>query len=290
MNQDNTQGQTPVRRGWLRKIFSDTSLALMGMVLGGFGTWHSCYTYQQQASTAALNHLFQIEQALSASPPDLSTAREQIAKMVELDNSSPEAIAMQARFFEAQGDANLAEATYKRALNNDASAQLANFYYGKFLVNRGEVVAGVERLKQARAQTDSPAIDNIYLSRAEISLAIGEAYLAAEGLENRLRFARDACEEAEGYSSTAVRALLCVGDAHSEENNNSAANAYYRRAEELVPDDPDVLRRLGWSYRLLGRYSEAEQKLRAALAIRSDTVTESLLRITLEDARQTSTP
>jgi tetratricopeptide (TPR) repeat protein len=122
-------------------------------------------------------------------------------------------------------------------------------------------VAGLERLA-ARDDLDVQA-----LALALLHLASGNEPGVRDFLARRLRRLG---ERDQLVRDRWVWVLLVQGDAYIAKREHGDGLAAYRKAEELAPRDPMVLRRLGIAHSRLRDYSAAIEHFRRSLAARPD--------------------
>ncbi len=97
-------------------------------------------------------------------------ARHHLRKAAEIDKNSPEAMEAMARLYQLEGEPELAEETFKKALKRKKDFTLANNNFGVFLF-------GLKRYEEALAQFEIAAADLDYDGRASALVNVGRTAL-----------------------------------------------------------------------------------------------------------------
>jgi type IV pilus assembly protein PilF len=98
-------------------------------------------------------------------------ARHHLRKAAEIDKDSADATEALARLYQLEGEPELAEGTFKKALKRKKNFTLANNNYGVFLY-------GQKRYEEALAQFELAASDLDYDGRASALVNVGRAALS----------------------------------------------------------------------------------------------------------------
>jgi type IV pilus assembly protein PilF len=99
------------------------------------------------------------------------SARHHLRKASEINKNSAEAIEAMARLYQLEGEPDLAEESFKKALKRKKDFTLANNNYGVFLF-------GVKRYEEALAQFELAASDLDYDGRASALVNVGRTALS----------------------------------------------------------------------------------------------------------------
>lgn len=98
------------------------------------------------------------------------SARHHLRKASDIDKNSAEAMEAMARLYQLEGEPELAEETFKKALKRKKDFTLANNNYGAFLF-------GLKRYEEALAQFELAAGDFDYNGRASALVNVGRTAL-----------------------------------------------------------------------------------------------------------------
>ena len=79
-----------------------------------------------------------------------------------------------------------------------------------------------------------------------------------------------ACASSTPNMKTEAKARMEMGVSHLRQSNSPAAMKELTKAEELDPDNPEIVMVLGLAYQARGDYKKAEKYLRRAIGMRSD--------------------
>lgn len=202
-----------------------------------------------------------VASAMQGDAADLNTLT--FSRMAEyLRPNDAEAILLSAGILESQEQYDLAIESYGRVARADPAFAMAELGRAEALVAAGRIEAAIEALRQlARAEPDRP----------DIWSALGDTFRR----EERYAEAAQAYDTAIASFKTAQEAQWPVyytrGIAHEREKDWDAAEADFRKALELKPDQPQVLNYLGYSYLEMNtRIDEAMAMIERAVAARPD--------------------
>ena len=98
------------------------------------------------------------------------SARHHLRKASDIDKNSADAMEAMARLYQLEGEPELAEETFKKALKRKKNFTLANNNYGAFLF-------GLKRYEEALAQFELAASDLDYNGRASALVNVGRTAL-----------------------------------------------------------------------------------------------------------------
>jgi type IV pilus assembly protein PilF len=148
-------------------------------------------------------------------------AKVPLKKAIELDANDADANAALALVFQAEGETQLAEQYFKKALASRNDARILN-NFGSFLYEQ-------KRYDDAYAMFEKAAADNLYPERSRVfenlgmtAAALGQRDLARDNLEKALRLNR-----------SQPRALLEMAEISFEDRHYVPAKDYYDRFSQL---------------------------------------------------------
>jgi type IV pilus assembly protein PilF len=148
-------------------------------------------------------------------------AKVPLKKAIELDANDADANAALALVFQAEGETQLAEQYFKKALASRNDARILN-NFGSFLYEQ-------KRFEDAYAMFEKAAADNLYPERSRVfenlgmtAAALGQRDLARDNLEKALRLNR-----------SQPRALLEMAEISFEDRHYVPAKDYYDRFSQL---------------------------------------------------------
>lgn len=93
-------------------------------------------------------------------------ARHHLDRALELEPDSPQALAAFGLIHNSDGDAELAEKSFQKAISSDASYTRARVYYGAFLYSQG-------RLEESRDEFRAASKDTDYKDRGSVFYNLG---------------------------------------------------------------------------------------------------------------------
>ncbi len=202
-----------------------------------------------------------VASAMQGDAADINTLA--FARMAEyLRPKDAEAILLGAQILEAQGQYDLAIETYARVERSDPAFAMAELGRADALISAGQTEAAIEALRQlARAEPDRP----------DIWSALGDTFRREERYAEAARAYDAAIASFKTTNEAQWPVYYTRGIANEREKNWDAAEADFRKALELKPDQPQVLNYLGYSYLEMNtRLDEAMGMIERAVAARPD--------------------
>ena len=155
---------------------------------------------------------------------DYQRAKEKLAKALDIDPRNADVNVTYGLVFQLEGENDLAEEYFKRAVRYDPeSAQIRNSY-GAFLFSEKRFPEAVEQLSKASE-------DRFYPNRPMVFENLGVAY-------NRIgqpKDAENAFTRATQLNPEQSRALIELGEIRFDEQNYIESRDYYRRYSEAGP-------------------------------------------------------
>lgn len=204
---------------------------------------------------------FTVASALQGESTDINTLA--YARMAEyLAPSDADAILLVAELLEAQGQHDLATETYAKIQSTDPAYVAAELGRSDALIAAGRTEAGIEVLEQ---------LSRSHPERADILGALGDI------LRRQERYAEAAAAYDKAIATFTAEdpgqwvIYYTRGIAHERIKDWPAAEADFRKALALRPDQPAVLNYLGYSYlERKENYDEALAMIEKAVAERPD--------------------
>ncbi len=145
-------------------------------------------------------------------------ARHHLDRALEISPDSPAARAAMGLVLNAEGEDELAEASFKRAISKDEGYTRGRVYYGAFLYGQG-------RIEEARDQFQAAARDTDYKDRGSVFFNLGMTQERLGDLESAATSYRRSVE----LSRSDARSLLSLSRVLLEQGKYDAAAHYYDR-------------------------------------------------------------
>lgn len=157
----------------------------------------------------------------------LERARKHLNRALKLSPEDAPANAAKALIYQAEGDDQLAEEAFRKAVNNDPSYSQARMYYGSFLFSRG-------RYAEARDQFLAASEDTAFEKRAAAFYNLGTTQERLDNIAGAVSSYRRAVELSRG----SAEALLALSRSLVKTGDYSAASRYYSRLLNVMERDP----------------------------------------------------
>ncbi|MDL0433104.1 type IV pilus biogenesis/stability protein PilW [Marinobacter sp. TBZ242] len=154
---------------------------------------------------------------------NIERARHHLDRALELSPEHPGALAAMGLVYRSEGEPELAERSFKDALDNDPGYTRGRVYYGAFLY-------GQRRFEEARDQFLAASRDTEYGERASVFFNLGLAEERVGDLEGAITAYRRAVELSRGDA----RSLLALSRTLVESGNYQAASRHYSRLTTLM--------------------------------------------------------
>lgn len=207
--------------------------------------------------------------ALRGESADVNTlVYARMAEYLAPDDSAP--VLLAAQILDEQGQHDLATEAYARIPREDPEYISAEFGRSDALVAAGRIEAGVEVLEQ---------LARSYPERADVWGALGDILRRQERYADAAKAYDKSIGTFEGEDPGQWVVYYTRGIANERIKNWTAAEADFRKALDLNPDQPSVLNYLGYSYlERKENYDEALAMIEKAVAGRPDdgAITDSL--------------
>jgi len=158
---------------------------------------------------------------------NLDRARNHLDRALELAPDDAGALSAMALLHNSDGEHELAERNFRKALASDRDYTRGRVYYGAFLFGQG-------RFEEAREQFSSASKDTDYSDRASVFFNLGMTEERLDNTEAAVAAYRRAVEISRGDA----RSLLALSRTLVETGDYSAASRYYGRLAMLMQQNP----------------------------------------------------
>ncbi|NWN83520.1 MAG: type IV pilus biogenesis/stability protein PilW [Halomonas sp.] len=165
---------------------------------------------------------------------NLRRAMGALDRALEISPDDPEALQAMAMVYQRQGEASLADETFRRALKKDSDFTRARNNYAAFLYARGHV-------GEACAQLERASTDTQYLNRAQLFTNLGQCRRELGELQE----ARQSLRRAQAIDPRAPRSYFTLADLEYAENNLTQARTQIEAFMRLAGPRPEALRLAG---------------------------------------------
>jgi len=149
---------------------------------------------------------------------NVERARLHLDRALELEPEDAHALATLGLIYNADGEPELAERTFKKAISNDPDYTRARVYYGAFLYSQG-------RMEESRDQFRAASRDTDYNGRGSVFYNLGMTQERLGELDDALVSYRRASELTRGDA----RSLLSLARVMVETGDVAGAARYYDR-------------------------------------------------------------
>lgn len=154
---------------------------------------------------------------------NMERARNHLDRALELAPESPGALAAMGLVYQSEGEPELAERSFRKALDSDTDYTRGRVYYGAFLY-------GQRRFEDARDQFMAASRDTDYGERASVFFNLGLTEERVGNLEGAITAYRRAVELSRGDA----RSLLALSRTLVESGDYQAASRHYSRLMTLM--------------------------------------------------------
>ncbi|CAM3347074.1 type IV pilus biogenesis/stability protein PilW [Halomonas lysinitropha] len=113
---------------------------------------------------------------------NLSRAMNALDRALEIDSQDAEALQAMAMVHQRQGEAELADETFRRAVDADPSFTRARNNYAAFLYDRGRLTEACEQLEQAARDTQYDNRGQLFANLGQCRFEMGDIEAARENL------------------------------------------------------------------------------------------------------------
>lgn len=150
-------------------------------------------------------------------------ARHHLDRALEIEPDSPEALAALGLIHNSDGDEELAEESFRKAISNDSSYTRARVYYGAFLYSRG-------RVEESRDQFLTASRDTDYKDRGSVFYNLGMTQERLGLQEQAVASYRRASELTRGDA----RSLLSLTRVMVDSGDIAGAARSYNRLTQMM--------------------------------------------------------
>ncbi|WP_459868153.1 type IV pilus biogenesis/stability protein PilW [Halomonas shantousis] len=162
---------------------------------------------------------------------NLSRAQDALEHALALGPRDAEALEGMALLYQRQDESELADAFFRRALENRPDYTRARNNYAAFLYDQGRLDAACEQLEHA-------VQDVSYSNRARLFANLGQCRYE----QGRIEAARRSLERAQALDSRETRSLLILARLEHAQGNEAKAWEQLQRYFTLAGTSPDSLR------------------------------------------------
>ncbi|GHD47746.1 type IV pilus assembly protein PilF [Marinobacter persicus] len=154
---------------------------------------------------------------------NLGRAEHHLDRALEIDGNYAPALAAEGLVYSSDGEQELAERSFRKALSEDSGYTRGRTYYGAFLYSQ-------RRFEEARDQFSMASRDTEYEDRGSVFFNLG---MTEERLGN-LQEAEDAFRRAVELTRGEPRSLLSLSRVLVEQRDYSGASRYYSRLQSVI--------------------------------------------------------
>ncbi|MBK1874862.1 MULTISPECIES: type IV pilus biogenesis/stability protein PilW [Marinobacter] len=149
---------------------------------------------------------------------NIERARHHLDRALEIEPNSPQALAALGLIYNADGESELAEENFKKAISKDSGYTRARVYYGAFLYSK-------QRFAEARDQFSAASRDTSYKDRGSVFYNLGMTQERLGEQDDAIVSYRRASELTRGDA----RSLLSLSRVMVESGDVAGAKRYYDR-------------------------------------------------------------
>lgn len=160
---------------------------------------------------------------------NLDRARFHLKRATELSPDDASVLAAMGLVYQSEGEAELAERSYKDAIESDEGYTRARVYYGAFLYGKGRFEEARDQFVAASRDTDYPDRASVFFNLGQIQERLGDPEAAARAYRRSVELSRGNTE-----------ALLALSRTLAATGNYASAARYYGRLMELMDRNPNL--------------------------------------------------
>lgn len=244
-----------------RAKLAATSLLLAGLLLSGCVTTTDSRFSREADRDKALSSYVQLATAYIGQG-NLERARHHLDRALEIDKSNAQALAAMGLVYSYEGEEELAEQNFRKAVSADGSYTRGRVYYGAYLYGQGD-------FQGARTQFAAASRDTSYKERGGVFYNLG---MTEERLAN-LEGAEDAYRRAVDLTRGEPRTLLSLSRVLVEQGDYSAASRYYSRLQTMIQGNTRLTHSAESLYtgiRIARHFGDKDQEASMALLLRNE--------------------
>lgn len=237
------------------------ALLIVGMVLAGCVTTTDSRFSREADRDKAVSNYVQLATAYIGQG-NLDRARHHLDRALEISPDSAAAHAAMGLVYNAEGDPELAERSFKQSISEDGDYSRARVYYGAFLYSNS-------RFSEARDQFSVASRDTGYRERGAVFYNLG---MTEERLGNQ-EAAKAAYRRAVELTRGEARTLLSLSRVLVEMEDYSAASRYYSRLQTMIQRNPRLTHSpesLYTGVRLARHFGDRDQEVSLGLLLRNE--------------------
>ncbi|KPQ27933.1 MAG: type IV pilus biogenesis/stability protein PilW [Marinobacter excellens HL-55] len=234
---------------------------LLGLLVSGCVTTTDSRFSREADRNKAVSNYVQLATAYIGQG-NLDRARHHLERALEIAPDSPEAQAAMGLVYNAEGDPDLAESSFKRSIAEDGGYSRARVYYGAFLYSNS-------RFSEARNQFSVASRDTGYRERGAVFYNLG---MTEERLDN-LEAAEAAYRRAVELTRGEARTLLSLSRVLVEMEDYSAASRYYSRLQTMIQRNTRLSHSpesLFTGIRIARHFDDRDQEVSLGLLLRNE--------------------
>lgn len=158
---------------------------------------------------------------------NIDRARHHLDRALEIEPDSAQAHAALGLIYNNDGEAELAEKSFRKAISEDSGYTRARVYYGAFLYSH-------DRMEESRDQFRAASRDTDYKDRGSVFYNLGMTQERLGQHEEAIVSYRRAAELTRGD----VRSLLSLARVMVESGDMQGASRYYSRLTDIMQRNP----------------------------------------------------
>jgi len=206
----------------VKRVRTAFAMVLLAMVVTGCVTNTDSRFAREADRDKAVRNYVQLATAYIGQG-NLERARNHLDRALEISPENPAALAAMGLVYQTEGEQELAERSFKTALENDPDYTRGRVYYGAYLY-------GERRFEAARDQFLAASRDTGYGERASVFFNLGLTEERIGNLEGAITAYRRAVDLSRGDA----RSLLALSRTLVESGNYQAASRHYSRLATLM--------------------------------------------------------
>lgn len=210
------------------RITLSVCMLLVSVLFAGCVTVTDSRFAQEEDEDKAVDNYVKLATAY-LSQGNYDRSRMHLERALELQPNDAGALATQGVLYQREGEPELAEEAYRKALSSDSGYTRGRVFYGAFLYDR-------DRYEEAREQFRLASRDTGYDDRASVFYNLGRASEKMEDMDGAVKAYRRALDLGRGdprWLLALSRSLLATGD-------YGAASRYYDRLRSMMERNPEL--------------------------------------------------
>ena len=237
------------------------ALIFSGMLVSGCVTTTDSRFSREADRDKALSSYVQLATAYIGQG-NLERARHHLDRALEIDSGNAEALAAMGLVYSYEGEEQLSEESFRKAVSADGSYTRGRVYYGAFLY-------GQKEYEGARNQFSVASRDTGYRERGGVFYNLGMTEERLDNLEGAEAAYRRAVELTRGEA----RSLLSLSRLLVEQDNYTEASRYYSRLQTMIQGNTRLTHSAESLYtgiRIARYFGDKDQEASMALLLRNE--------------------